>query len=590
MQMQKPSSPVSDISLVGSVRKKMLPFFPSGFPDELFVSRISIYHIIRGHSTAQETFAELFDSGKFSLTHSVPQHIDRLAERIPGERQAVIEDIYRQSTLLPLFELFGGKKLIGETGLSSFHRRIVGSAGATYVCPECLREDRKKFGTPYLHRSHKIPTSTCCWKHGLPLISRCPECRCPIEPPTGLILAPWKGCDCGLQYHEIQVMPFEPTDAEKALAKFGHELLNCPPDVLGLPNLIDVYRGRARALGFSRGSKVDRIKLMAAIEAAFGKSLLANIDWSYRKQCTTQWLHIFDTPSVIEASVSRHLILGAFLYEDAAALLADLRKLADQGRKQESVPSLPAKKEETIDASPARRFDPEAMLDRVVRAAKKNNLSVEALWSAEFASMKRLVRCVPGVIGIIEARLKQPADSRINRRMSKSKSMPSPEADVAWAEMVRNAGAELHADTDKPQRITKNQLLRRASRRVWPTVESFPLTHALCESFAESQWHFYGRRLLWTMVKYAGRSASKSMLVEECGLEIKKAGDVLDYLLKCDCRPTKESYSLQLEKLGIPNNWKGPHPDRQYPKVGRKYVRKDLRSVAQKGLISGDHT
>lgn len=194
--------------------------------------------------------------------------------------------------------------------------------------------------------------------------------------------------------------------------------------------------------------------------------------------------------------------------------------------------------------------------------------------------MKRLVRKIPNVMATIEGKLKQYGDSKIGKRTKKVKSMPSPEVDAALAESVRNAGAELHADIGKPQRITKNQLLLRASgtkTRVWPTSDSLPRTQVLCELLAESQWHFYGRRLLWTMLKFVGRKASKSMLVEESGLENRKAGDVLDHLLACGCQPANQSFSLQLEKLGIPKNWAGPYPDRQYPTAGRKYVRIDLR-------------
>lgn len=570
--------------------KKILPFFPAGFPDELFASRISIYHITRGHSTAQETFHELFDSGKFSLTHSVPQHIDRLAERIPGERAGVTEDLYRRSTLLPLFELFGGKKLINDSKLSSFHRRIVGNARATYVCPDCLRDDHRDFGTPYLHRSHQLPTSTCCWKHGTPLINRCPDCRCPIEPPIGLILAPWKGCHCGLQYHEREAGPSASSVAEQMLARFGHGLLHCPREVLGFPCLVDAYRNRAKELGYSRGCNVDRKKLMVAIEGTFGKTLLANIDWSYRKGQLASWLRMFDIQSVMEASVSRHLILGAFLYEDADVLVGDLRKLIKERQKQGEIASAREKIAKDGNAPSLRNSEPETILGRVVRVAREQKLSVEALWSAEYASMKRLVRDVPGVIGIIEAQLKSSSEKTDNRA-GKPPSKLTPEMDAALAQKVWAAGSELHANTDKPQRITKNQLLLKATKGkkwAWPPADASSLTLAHCESLAESQWHFYARRLMWTMLKYTGRNASRSMLVQACGLEIRKAGDVLDHLLKFDYQPIRESYSLQLEKLGIPKNWKGPHPDRQYPKVGRLYVRKELRPAVNDGDVSGD--
>lgn len=172
----------------------MLPFFPAGLPGELFASRVSHYHVLSGNLTVHDTFKELFQGGLFSLTHWVPKKLDLLAAKIAGDQQAILQGFYRDSTLLPLFRLFAGLPFRNAAGVveggigDRIPRRIVGESGSTCVCVKCLAENAEEYGTPFIHCTHQTPSVTSCWHHCIQLIDRCPNCRCPIEPPKGLIL------------------------------------------------------------------------------------------------------------------------------------------------------------------------------------------------------------------------------------------------------------------------------------------------------------------------------------------------------------------------------------------------------------------
>src|SRR5213075_535792 len=81
--------------------------------------------------------------------------------------------------------------------------RVVGDPAATRICVDCLIEDERDHGFPYLHRSHQIPGTTACWRHGRPLVDQCPACDRPYSMSKELILTAWNGCECGLLPDEL---------------------------------------------------------------------------------------------------------------------------------------------------------------------------------------------------------------------------------------------------------------------------------------------------------------------------------------------------------------------------------------------------
>ena len=85
-----------------------LTLFPASLSDELFVSRVSRYHILSGNRTTRETYAALFNSAPFSLTYWIPPHLGRLAARLPGDPDSNLHLLLHENTLFPLFRIFAG--------------------------------------------------------------------------------------------------------------------------------------------------------------------------------------------------------------------------------------------------------------------------------------------------------------------------------------------------------------------------------------------------------------------------------------------------------------------------------------------------
>ena len=570
----------------------MLPYFPAGLPGELFASRVSHYHILSGNSTVQDTFKELFQGGLFSLTHWVPKKLDRLASRIAGDQQAIIQGFYRDSTLLPLFRLFGGRAFLNEAGVidggigDHLPRRIIGESGSTFVCTECLADDAEMYGTPFIHRTHQTPSVTSCWHHRIQLIDRCPNCRCPIEPPKGLILVPWQGCHCGQDFLKIPGLsqPIS-TEAEVSLARFAKALLNYSQDLDRPHNLAEIYRARALELGFRRGKKIDRVGLFSALEEHFGKNLLAKIDRAYRQGQTESWLYTLNRSSFAESPITRHLILSNYLFREPEAFISKLSAISASptpvARRARNGKHKDVDADCDSGASIKNQFD--ETLDRLVGKGRQRRLSVDELWKAEYATMKRLVKSRSDAALLVEQRLAQLDHS--SKAKASSVSPLVSEKDTEWAEAITVAADRAYTEAAKPVRVTMNVLLNRASIRPakWLAPDVFPKARAVCEELAESRWHFYARRLVWAMNGHAGRKADRAVITRAAGLENVRASDLWGYFRDIGFEPTSEGAVVQLERVGITKHWGGPYPDRTYENVGRNYVpRKSRRSYGQR--------
>lgn len=97
-------------------------------------------------------------------------------------------------------------------------------------CPLCLRDDFRKYGEAYWHRSHHLPNIWFCAKHNCPLRHQCPGCgRAPsfsIRETTAAGLR----CACGWDLRLRTDGP-RPTPAMRRLAEISLQALNA-----GLPD------------------------------------------------------------------------------------------------------------------------------------------------------------------------------------------------------------------------------------------------------------------------------------------------------------------------------------------------------------------
>ncbi len=547
-----------------------LPFFPSSHPDELLGSRCSRYHIQRGNEKTRETYLELFGSAPFEISNLFASRIHSLASRLPGDAQSTARRLAHESTLIPLVTLLTTSG--GGTGMRTADRRSIGLAK---VCIDCINEDAHCYDGPYLHRSHTLPITTVCWKHGTRLIHQCPACSCPIELPRDLVLSPWAGCVCGFRYSERRLTQGDPASpVEIELAKFVHEVLNgIPPNFIAkiIPGIL---HDAAVAHGFRwGGDRVARRKLLAALEDYYTPSFLSLTDLAYSIGWTSEWLNFLGTHAhTHEAPITRTLLLANFIFSDGISFLNALNSTKERSAPT-NLKDTSASSNNNIqpqDKAVTNALDPK--IYKLADLSASQRFSIEQLWHRHSIGTKKLARH-----GGAAALQKLRSTIEVCSVISEKKEAAHPK-DAEWAEQIRITAVRLYNDPGIPVRVTKSALVKKTGllRSRWPSASKFPLTRATCEASQESMWHFYARRIMWAMSKHSGSTVALTVITRYSGLEYHRANDVCHYLASINIVASMPFVS-HLEAKGIYRDWSGPCPDKVYKKVGREYVKTGAR-------------
>lgn len=292
-------------------------------PDEAVVSVVGRFHILSCNRTTTSTFLELFNCAPFNLSAWIPPHIEMLASRIDGEAEACTLEILRAHTLYPLLAIFNG--LLFSTSptkatsdkATNTPKRL--SAEPIRLCLECLREDLNVCGVRYIHRSHQVPGVEVCSKHGSSLLYKCPYCECSFSRRHDLPLVPWRRCTCKKYVFDSTAPVQEVDPVALSYAQFSAALLQSTPYTAVSPRmLVESYRERARAIGFTWGSdRVSHVRLKTEMEKFYGKTFLSRADAAYRDDRLSEWLKMLNDSCVTEPPLGRHLLFAHFLFRDA---------------------------------------------------------------------------------------------------------------------------------------------------------------------------------------------------------------------------------------------------------------------------------
>jgi hypothetical protein len=155
----------------------MLGFMPTPYPDEIYYSVLSRYHVYSGNKKTFNTIIDLF--GRQVMINVWWQgNLSTITGRFPVLYPLDKETIIYHHTLLPLFSLFMDKSRAEEMIQSTINtngerillRSLVGVQGqmdkSLYYCPRCAAHDKDQYGEAYWHRIHQIPGVFICPHHG----------------------------------------------------------------------------------------------------------------------------------------------------------------------------------------------------------------------------------------------------------------------------------------------------------------------------------------------------------------------------------------------------------------------------------------
>lgn len=548
----------------------MISQFPLGFPDEHIASRVTRFHINSGNLSSAMTFEQLFGRSPFSLTTLSQPYLRQLADRLPGDVIENLQLIEEKSTLSPLFtQYYVGTEHTPELK-SRTTRWIVGEKGLVKICPECLIADYAEHGWSYLHRTHQIPGITACWRHERSLLDRCPHCSCPYSMSRELVETAWHGCSCGLTTEDLATRPIsKPEKVEHELAQFAHELLQAEPIILNRSQLTELYRRQAHALGMQYGKfRINRQLLIKRLITFFGRELLSRIDPAFRKNKGASWVQAFEERSNTESPLYRHVLLSFFLFgayttfhDKAKAIIQETVQTHDLVITTPPESDTPAKK----------------IFRELEQAALRHNADINRLWISHTGSMRQLLKLDPAVFKQLEEKLRtmpRRRKSLVSKPIAKTKLADD---DVLWSEAIEKAAKKLYGADDVPVRITKNRILT----LVWSQLKkrkvlepmAYPQACKMLESYAESQWHFYARRIVWLLQSLIDRETPGHVLRRISTLECHKFNAVLAYLSDCPrgTGASAQTVAAYLKERQISRDWEGPDPDRKFDNPGRIY-------------------
>lgn len=157
----------------------MLSFFPTAYPDELFYSIITRYHIRSGNRNFKQTLIEVLEySSQQSCNLDLPNNLARLVSCLPLGSTYSVAEFMEEHTLYPFYRLFltppeiwllkdrMHKKLNDSiSNLAKIPSSKNSAQQFLKFCPVCLEQDTEEYGEAYWHRMHQVPGIFICLKH-----------------------------------------------------------------------------------------------------------------------------------------------------------------------------------------------------------------------------------------------------------------------------------------------------------------------------------------------------------------------------------------------------------------------------------------
>jgi hypothetical protein len=314
---------------------------------------------------------------------------------------------------------------------------------------------------------------------------------------------------------------------------------------------------------------------MTELERFYGVQFLGEVDIAYRQHRMSGWFNMLCSSTTAEPPLSRHLLLAYFLFRDAehfwrklgGFMDVDGMRTNDQSDTKKAKPTHRKSASATAKPSSEQRAR-ELMRDLIDHARIIPNCSIEDLWAANYGMMKRLVAINADAILELRKRLK-----RLRQMPEKQRKLPNlSEKDGKRSQAIRELAQALYESVDKPERVNLNRLASGVGINPYClNPEHYPQTALAFKDSTESNWHFYARRILWTMLANKHCSYSSTKLLS--GVEHYRALVLLEFFRDVDTsvQLKKGTVASLLAAHSIDQNLVGPCPDRDFPPAGRRF-------------------
>ncbi len=159
----------------------MLYYWPHTYPDEILYSVIARYLKISGSRGPKHLLHNLFDRKSISATLDLPSGLKHLIYNLEMFAKDV-EMILADNTLFPYYQSFltptkvekVRHSMLSKSGdihtLIGINAGIFPAGKSPKYCPLCVKEDKSQNISPYLRRTHQIPSIQICTQHNIYLL------------------------------------------------------------------------------------------------------------------------------------------------------------------------------------------------------------------------------------------------------------------------------------------------------------------------------------------------------------------------------------------------------------------------------------
>lgn len=288
------------------------------YPDELFYSVVSRFHIWSRNTTRKETMEKLFLNPFVSLAIGFPSKLSLVCSQLNHEKLSVMYFI-NHTTFLPLFRPFIQQERVEKiTSLMSDSttnnartHMVIGhlekKKNFLYFCPTCFSENEKIYGEAYWHRTHQVFGVKVCPIHNEWLIeSSVSQTSEKLKPLDGEIV------NAGKETSQLKTNKL----LHLSVAKGVYWILNYHPPNLGLEEINQRYKTILQDTDFLTYQSNIRFKmLIPKIIEYFGEEFLDEMHSNLDSKQKSSWIRgIFKEHAKPIHPVKHLLILTFFGY------------------------------------------------------------------------------------------------------------------------------------------------------------------------------------------------------------------------------------------------------------------------------------
>src|SRR5258708_11208884 len=156
----------------------MIGVFPDPYPGEIFYSICARLCERAGYSKHRIAMRDIFGCEAVVASVMLPSHLDDLVARLPPGSAYTSDYLIEEHTLLPLYSPFLPSERLnrlrqdmhGRNGPSLHMRSGIMASRVPLpewlrLCPQCVEEDKKRWGECYWHRVHQASGVEICPRH-----------------------------------------------------------------------------------------------------------------------------------------------------------------------------------------------------------------------------------------------------------------------------------------------------------------------------------------------------------------------------------------------------------------------------------------